>query len=126
METTSVGIDVSKADLDVYVVPSKVRFRVANNEAGAKELIGRLTQFKDAIVVLEATGGLESYPAAALGLRDSGSRSSIRAKSGISLGQWAVSRRPTASMRRSSRCLVLVFTLSRVRCPMRRFVACKL
>lgn len=67
METTSVGIDVSKADLDVYVVPSQVRFRVANDEAGAKELIGRLTQFKDAIVVLEATGGLESYPAAALG-----------------------------------------------------------
>lgn len=67
MDTPSVGIDVSKADLDVYVVPSELRFRVSNEEAGAKELISRLAQFKDAIVVLEATGGLESYVAAALG-----------------------------------------------------------
>lgn len=66
MDASSVGIDVSKADLDVYVVPSKGRFRVPNDETGAKELIARLIDFKDAVVVLEATGGFESYVAAAL------------------------------------------------------------
>ena len=67
METSSVGIDVSKANLDVCVLPSKERFCFSNNETGVKELRARLTRFKEAIVVLEATGGLESYAAAALG-----------------------------------------------------------
>jgi transposase len=67
METSSVGIDVSKANLDVCVLPSKERFCFSNNETGVKELKARLTRFKEAIVVLEATGGLESYAAAALG-----------------------------------------------------------
>lgn len=67
METSSVGIDVSKANLDVCILPAKERFRLSNSETGVKELIARLTRFKEAIVVLEATGGLESYVAAALG-----------------------------------------------------------
>jgi transposase len=67
VEHTTVGIDVSKAHLDVYVYPSKGRFRVSNDEAGAKDLIARLKDFKEATVVLEATGGLEAYVAAALG-----------------------------------------------------------
>lgn len=67
METPSVGIDVSKANLDVFVHPSKGRCRVSNDEAGAKDLIARLAGFKDGVVVLEATGGLEAYVAAALG-----------------------------------------------------------
>jgi transposase len=66
MEASSVGVDVSKADLDVYVFPSKGRFRVANDEAGVKELIARLVHCKESVVVLEATGGFESYVAAAL------------------------------------------------------------
>ena len=67
MQTSSVGIDVSKADLDVYVFPTKARLRVSNDETGIKELIARLADVKDAVVVLEATGGFESYAAAALG-----------------------------------------------------------
>ena len=67
MDATSVGIDVSKAVLDVYVIPSKGHFRVSNDEGGAKQLITRLNDVKDAVVVLEATGGFESYAAAALG-----------------------------------------------------------
>jgi hypothetical protein len=38
METSSVGIDVSKANLDVCVLPSKERFCFSNNETGVKEL----------------------------------------------------------------------------------------
>lgn len=67
MEASSVGIDVCKADLDIYVFPAKGRFRVSNDEVGVKELIARLTDVKDAVVILEATGGFESYAAAALG-----------------------------------------------------------
>lgn len=67
MAACCVGIDVSKADLDIYAFPVKRRFRVSNDEKGVKELIAHLGDLKDAVVVLEATGGFESYTAAALG-----------------------------------------------------------
>lgn len=67
MDRSSIGIDVSKTDLDVYAFPAKQRFRFANDEAGVKELTARVGEFNDAVIVLEATGGFETYVAAALG-----------------------------------------------------------
>jgi transposase len=57
--TTFVGIDVSKAHLDVALRPSGADFRVANDPAGLAEMVARLTPLSPALVVLEATGGYE-------------------------------------------------------------------
>lgn len=60
------GIDVSKQHLDVAVRPSESRFRVTNDEAGHRELAAKLLEVNPALVVMEATGGLEMPVAAAL------------------------------------------------------------
>lgn len=54
-----IGIDVSKARLDVFVRPLGSRESVANDEAGIKTLVARLHELKPALIVLEATGGFE-------------------------------------------------------------------
>jgi transposase len=61
-----VGIDVSKAHLDVAVRPAGEAFRLANDPAGHAELAGRLAALAPALVVLEATGGYELPAVAAL------------------------------------------------------------
>jgi transposase len=63
---TYVGVDVSKATLNVAILPARQHFVVSNDEAGIDELLGRLTQVSDALVVLEASGGFERPLAAAL------------------------------------------------------------
>jgi transposase len=62
-----VGIDVSKARLDVAVEPTHVRWQVANDEAGIQQLVERLQQLGPERIVLEATGGYELAALAALG-----------------------------------------------------------
>jgi len=67
-----VGIDVAKATLDVCIEPAGEYLQVANDEAGVKPLVRRLASLGDALVVMEATGGLELLAAshlAAAGLR---------------------------------------------------------
>ena len=61
-----VGIDVSKAHLDVHVLPSGESFRVGHDDAGFVTLIARVRPFTPTVVVLEATGGYEVTVAAAL------------------------------------------------------------
>jgi transposase len=61
-----VGIDVSKARLDVALLPSGESFVVTNDEEGLDELLGRLEDPHPILVVLEASGGLERPVAAAL------------------------------------------------------------
>ena len=63
-----VGIDVSKAHLDVAVLPShsQGRGRFGNDNAGFDQLIGWLGECPGALVVMEATGGYETAVAAAL------------------------------------------------------------
>lgn len=61
----TVGIDTSKAHLDVAARPGG-RFRVANDEAGIAELVARVRPLAPALVVLEATGGYEADALAAL------------------------------------------------------------
>jgi transposase len=53
-----VGIDVSKAQLDIALRPEG-GFRVPHTEAGIGQLVDRLRRVGPALIVLEATGGLE-------------------------------------------------------------------
>jgi len=61
-----VGIDVSKANLDVAILPIGECFVASNDEVGIDELIGKLAEVPEALVLLEATGGFERPVAAAL------------------------------------------------------------
>jgi transposase len=61
-----VGVDVSKAHLDIAVRPSGERWQVRNDPAGCAGLVERLTALAPALIVLEATGGYEAPAAAAL------------------------------------------------------------
>lgn len=61
-----VGIDVAKARLDVATRPGDEAWWVANDAAGLAGLAERLRGLGPALVVLEATGGLELPVAAAL------------------------------------------------------------
>jgi transposase len=63
---TFVGIDVSKAHLDVAARPGGAAFRVTNDPAGLAELVERLGPMTPALVVTEATGGYELPAVAAL------------------------------------------------------------
>jgi transposase len=54
-----VGIDVSKAQLDVVMRPSGESDSVSNDETGIKALVKRLGEMQPALIVLEATGGFE-------------------------------------------------------------------
>jgi len=61
-----VGIDVSKDHLDVHAVPSGESFRVDNTPEGVDELIVRLRRLEPSLVVLEASGKLETVCAASV------------------------------------------------------------
>jgi len=61
-----VGIDVSKDRLDVHVRPSGEAFAVMHDSEGMTSLVERLRRLAPDLVVLEATGGLQTRVAAAL------------------------------------------------------------
>lgn len=67
-ELIFVGIDVSKGTLELALDDSAKTQTLGNDEAGVNALIGRLKPMADriAVVLLEATGGLEQPAAAAL------------------------------------------------------------
>ncbi|HEX2928242.1 MAG TPA: transposase, partial [Candidatus Binatia bacterium] len=54
-----VGVDVSKERLDVAMRPSGQSESVSNDKAGIEALIQRLGEIQPALIVLEATGGVE-------------------------------------------------------------------
>jgi transposase len=54
-----IGIDVSKARLDVAIRPSGQTESVSNDTAGIEALVKRLSENRPALIVLEATGGVE-------------------------------------------------------------------
>ena len=61
-----VGIDVSKAQVDVAVRPTGQSWVVSYDETGIKELVSQMVGLGPALVLLEATGGLELPLVAAL------------------------------------------------------------
>ena len=64
-----VGIDVSKAHLDVAVRPTEDEWRSENTETGVNEVVDRLKKLGPDLVVLEATGRLEGAVASGLGVQ---------------------------------------------------------
>jgi transposase len=63
-----IGIDVSKARLDVAVLPGEHAWSVCNTEEGIQELIAKMSQLgSPKIVLMEATGGFERRPLVLLG-----------------------------------------------------------
>jgi len=65
-QSVYVGIDVAKATLDVAVHPTGARWTTTHTEREVAGLVTRLTPLQPALVVLEATGGLEGPLAGAL------------------------------------------------------------
>lgn len=61
-----IGIDVSKALLDVASAPGGQTWSVPNGAQGMQDLVRRLQELKPTLIVLEATGGLERRAVAAL------------------------------------------------------------
>lgn len=61
-----VGIDVSKATLDIAASYAIEQFSVANDADGFDSIIAELRQHDVALVLMEATGGLEAAVACAL------------------------------------------------------------
>jgi transposase len=62
------GIDVAKDHLDIVLCPTGEYLGTTNDERGIKAVVRRLRKEGVALVVLEATGGLEQPAAAALAL----------------------------------------------------------
>lgn len=65
-EERFVGIDVSKAMLEVAIRPSGQRWSVTNEEAGVRELVKALEKAAPTLIVVEATGGMQSLVVAEL------------------------------------------------------------
>lgn len=65
-QETFIGIDVSKAHLDVHSLPSSEAWQADNTPAGIMALVDKLLACKPVLVVMEATGGLEIPLACAL------------------------------------------------------------
>ena len=61
-----VGIDVAKAELALDTRPAPAPWTAANDAAGVRDTVARLTALAPALVVLEATGGYELALVAAL------------------------------------------------------------
>jgi transposase len=61
-----IGIDVSKATLDLACLPDGESWTVTNDDPGLAELTPRLLGLAPALIVLEATGGFETAAVTAL------------------------------------------------------------
>ena len=94
-----VGIDVSKAKLDVAVGRDAAVFTVANTPEGNAALVARLPPLRPPRMVMEATGGLEVAAAAALAAPGCRCWSSTPARPATSPRRWASWPRPTRSTR---------------------------
>ena len=65
-----VGIDVAKAHLDLAIGPEGQPWRVTNDAEGIDQVVTKLRPLDPALVVLEATGGLQLPLVAALAAAD--------------------------------------------------------
>lgn len=63
---TFVGIDVSKAHLDIALRPTEKQWQVDNTVEGIEQLVEQAKVIQPTLIILEATGGLELAVASAL------------------------------------------------------------
>ena len=61
-----IGIDVSKAQLDLAMRPAGTHSQVTNDSEGITALLKQVQELQPTLIVLEATGGLETAATAAL------------------------------------------------------------
>lgn len=66
MDAIVIGIDVSKAQLDVHVRPSGEAFAVPRTGDGLAHLAARLAPLRPTLIAVEATGGFETVVVAGL------------------------------------------------------------
>ena len=66
LQESFVGIDVSKNALDLRIEPVGQSLRVAYDDAGISEVCQRLSEVSPTLIVMEATGGLETRLASEL------------------------------------------------------------
>lgn len=66
MNNIFIGIDIAKDSFDIHVKPTGERWTCSSDSPGMDETVNRLRELDPAGIVLEATGGLELHPAAAL------------------------------------------------------------
>jgi transposase len=69
-EKCYIGIDVSKANLDVYVLPWKKFMQFKNDAKGISKLVKKLHSLAPSIVAMEATGGYEQLLAQSLSISE--------------------------------------------------------
>jgi transposase len=69
-EKCYIGIDISKAMLDVFILPSEKYMQFRNDKEGIKKLIAKISAFSPELVVMEATGGYERLAANTLARAD--------------------------------------------------------
>src|SRR5664279_2235978 len=55
-----VGIDVSKNSLDIHIEPTGKSLHVAYDQAGVAQIVRHLVEVSPTLIVMEATGGLET------------------------------------------------------------------
>ena len=65
-EKSYIGIDVSKAILDVYILPDEKHMQFKNDPKEVQKLVKKLSLFSQASIVMEATGGYEKLVAQSL------------------------------------------------------------
>ena len=65
-EPRFVGIDVSKAQVDVAVRPTGQRWVVSYDDSGVQELVSQMVDLGPVLMLMESTGGLELSLVAAL------------------------------------------------------------
>ena len=66
-ERIYVGVDVAKETFDVAVHPCQQIKHFRNNDPGVRDAVSYIMSLAPVLVVMEATGGLETSLAAALG-----------------------------------------------------------
>jgi len=55
----NIGIDVGKSFLDIYIYEKSIHWQIENNAASIRKLATRLSRYKVARIIIEATGGYE-------------------------------------------------------------------
>ena len=58
-ESIFVGLDVAKAQVDVAIRPADDRWEVSHDDSGIGQLVSQLKSLELAMVLVEASGGLE-------------------------------------------------------------------
>src|SRR5208283_2494810 len=62
-----VGLDISKNQVDVHVLPDNQAFSCSRNQKGLRSLVKSPKEICPVLIVLEATGGYQNFVAAELG-----------------------------------------------------------